>query len=344
MMKIINKIPTPIYLWIAVIIFAASNSITRVIVDLGKMHLVEGRNPISFCNLLFVGNICGLGMMLFIFYKEWQIAKLKKITKGDWLNLTIISILSGTIVPSLIFSALNITSVTNVVLIGRLQSPLTLAFGIFLLGSRIHTLTVAGSIVSFVGVTVTIFFTTTSEMLPIMGEMFSLDKGSVFAAMGSILGAFSTVMGQKHLKQIPLGIFSVFRNFIGTIVFFILANVLYGAQHFAEVFSLFLWQWMLVYAFIIVVVGQLSWLAALRGSTTAQVIFADSCNPIIAIFMAYLFLKEAPTNAQILGGSIILIGIVLSFFGNIKQKTTPLEMVRNNPVKSDEIMGGFKGM
>jgi len=82
--NIFNKIPTPFFLWTAVSIFAESNSITRVIVDLGKMHLVEGRNPISLCNFLFVGNICGLGMMLLIVYKEWEISKLKRFTKQEW--------------------------------------------------------------------------------------------------------------------------------------------------------------------------------------------------------------------------------------------------------------------
>jgi len=65
-----KNIPSSIYLAIAVFIFASSNSITRKIVQIGQNNLIDGRNPISLCNVLFVGNItlilsvCFLGAKL----------------------------------------------------------------------------------------------------------------------------------------------------------------------------------------------------------------------------------------------------------------------------------------
>jgi len=85
-------------------------------------------------------------------------------------------------------------------------------------------------------------------------------------------------------------------------------------------------------------------LTALRGSTATDVNLADSCNLIIAVFMAYLILKEVPTNDQILGGGIILLGIILSFLGNLRQKKTLQEMIRANPVNSHEMISRFKRM
>ena len=55
--KFLMQVPSPMYLGIAVLIFAASNSLTRRIVEIGQAHAINGINPISLCNVLFVGNI-----------------------------------------------------------------------------------------------------------------------------------------------------------------------------------------------------------------------------------------------------------------------------------------------
>jgi hypothetical protein len=47
-----NQIPGRAYLLLSVTIFAAANSVTRRLNELGKENLIEGRNPISFCNVL----------------------------------------------------------------------------------------------------------------------------------------------------------------------------------------------------------------------------------------------------------------------------------------------------
>ena len=45
------------YLWIAILIFAAAASVVARLVEIGEANLIDGRNPISFCNLLFAGNL-----------------------------------------------------------------------------------------------------------------------------------------------------------------------------------------------------------------------------------------------------------------------------------------------
>lgn len=57
--KFSQKIPGQIYLLLAIIIFGASNSITKQLTEIGATKF-PGENPISFCNVLFVGNICAL--------------------------------------------------------------------------------------------------------------------------------------------------------------------------------------------------------------------------------------------------------------------------------------------
>ena len=154
--KILTRTPSLMYLGIAVLIFAASNSLTRKIVEIGQAHLIDGRNPISLCNVLLVGNLCALGLMSLIFHQDWKLKKLKTISRQDWISLTVTGILSGGIAPALMFTALGQANVTNVVLIGRLEPLLILALSVWLLGIRLDHWTVAGSLISFAGI-VTLF-------------------------------------------------------------------------------------------------------------------------------------------------------------------------------------------
>lgn len=79
--RLIYKIPGHIYLWLAVLIFGASGAVTRKVTEIGANHFTDGRNPISLCNVLFVGNLCALIVMLFIYGKQWNKANLKKLSK-----------------------------------------------------------------------------------------------------------------------------------------------------------------------------------------------------------------------------------------------------------------------
>jgi drug/metabolite transporter (DMT)-like permease len=340
--KILMGLPSSIYLGIAVLIFASSNSLTRKIVEIGQAHAVNGRNPISLCNVLFVGNICALGLMTVIFYRDWKPKTLKALTRKDWISLTITGILSGAIAPALIFDALGHTNVTNIVLIGRIEPILTLVLGVWLLGLRVNFWAGAGSVISLAGVIVTAFLGSSGQTMTMAG--FQIGTGEIFVALAAIIGSISTVVGKLQLQSIPLGIFTIYRNILGTVIFFLLANFLYGLNHFAEVLSPFLWEWMIVYAAIIVVTGQLCWLAGLKNASSTELNLANLLNPIAAIVMAYLILGEAPTLAQYLGGSLLLVGIVFGFVGNLYQAKINRELVKPSPREVMEMAIGFRGV
>ena len=340
--KILMRLPSSIYLGIAVLIFASSNSLTRKIVEIGQAHAINGINPISLCNVLFVGNICALGLMTVIFHRDWNPNTLKALTRKDWISLTITSLLSGAIAPALVFSALGQTNVTNIVLIGRLEPILTLVLGVWLLGMRVNFWAGAGSVISLAGVIVTVFLGSSGQTMTMAG--FQIGTGELCVAISAIIGAISAVFGKLQLQSIPLGIFSIYRNILGTVFFFLLANFLYGPNHFAEVLSPFLWQWMLVYAAIIVVTGKLCWLTGLKNATSTELNLANLVNPIAGIVMAYLILGEAPTLAQYLGGSLFFIGIIFGLIGYRYEAKVNRELVKPSPRDAMEMPLGFRGV
>ena len=110
--------------WLAVLIYASSNSIVSLLADIGRQNPVDGRNAISLCNLLFLGSLISLVPMIFMFYKDWTRENLRTLSRKDWGILTLSGILSSAVTPALFFIALDHTTVTNVVLIGRIEPPL----------------------------------------------------------------------------------------------------------------------------------------------------------------------------------------------------------------------------
>lgn len=340
----LSSVPSLVYLWLAILIFAASSSVTRKLIDIGEQNLVNGHNPISLCNVLFVGNLCALLVMLPIFYPQWNRRNLERLTRKDWISLVATAILASAIAPGLFFAALDNTTVTNVVLIGRLEPPLTLALSVWLLGARVNAWTVLGSLLSFAGVGLTAFLASSGPGMMMMGSQMFIGRGEVMVAIAAAILAVSTIVSKSRLQQIPLGIFSLFRTALGTVVFFVLALQIYGAEHFAQAFSPFLWQWMLVYGGVIVVAGQLCWFAGLRNSTSAEVSLASSFNPVAAIAMAFLLLGEVPSLPQIFGGSIILLGVALSLIGNLRQERSKPKPARKSAAAYTGMSGGFKGV
>jgi drug/metabolite transporter (DMT)-like permease len=307
---------------------------------------MDSQNPISLCNVLFVGNLCALIVLILIYGREWNRKNLSRLVKRDWIALIAVAILSGAIAPALVFQALAIAPVNNIILVGRLQPPLTMALSAWLLKERVNRWQVWGAIAAFAGVVLTITLQSPG-MAPVSMAGVKVGSGELFAAVSALATVAATFISKVWLSDVPLGIFSIFRTALGTVIFFFVALSLYGAKHFMGVLSPFLWQWMLVYGFVIVVLGQSFWLKGLRGSTITSVSLASSFTPMVGVLAAYLVLGEAPNLAQYIGSSFILVGIILGQVGIRWQNwgKTNLFKAKSPQIAQDLGSGvGFKGM
>jgi drug/metabolite transporter (DMT)-like permease len=350
---VVNRIPGHFYLWLAVPIFGSSSAVTRKLTELGAQHFVGEHNPISYCNVLFTGNLCALLVLVAIHRKQWQRDILQQILWREWIGLVIVAIFSGAIAPGLIFQALSLTPVTNVLLLGRLEPPLTLALSIWLLGERLNRWEILGSIVAFTGVVLTILLQTNSpletlrdrtNMMSVAG--FQIGVGELMAVSGAIFLSIATIVTKKYLTKVPLGILNTVRTGLGTFIYFWLALWMYGSAHFMDVLSPFLWQWMLLYGTVIVVVGQSLWSVGFRTSSIATASLVGSFTPIFGILAAYLILGELPTNAQYGGGVVILLGLFVGQVG-IRSRTDRLKsigVISRETAQEIEAKIGFKGI
>jgi drug/metabolite transporter (DMT)-like permease len=342
----LRKIPGQAFLWAAVAIFGASSAVTRRLTEIGAQHFMGGSNPISLCNVLFVGNLCALLLLLAIHWRQLNRSILGQLSGKEWIGLILVALLSGALAPGLIFQALSQTAVNNVVLVGRLEPPLTLALSVWMLRERVNVWEVMGAIAAFIGVTLTILLQPPTATMMTMGH-FGIGVGELLAAVGAIALSISAIIGRKRLKRVSLGLFSMVRTALGTVIFFCLALILYGQDHFMGVLSPFLWEWMLLYGAVIVVVGQSFWLTGLKSSSLSMAALIASFTPITAILASYLILGEALTQAQYIGGSVIVLGIFLGQVGS-QRKGLPDGLGSNTRATTTELtvdtQMGFKGL
>lgn len=342
-MKFTKKIPGQLYLWIAVIMFAASNSVVRKLTDIGAQHLVEGRNPISLCNVLFVSNLCALLVLIPGFYREFSWENLRQISRKEWRSLFVLAILSGALAPAFIFTALSETMVSNVIILGRVEPPLILSLSFWFLGDRVHRLEVIGTFVSLVGVALTFILQSPHNNSFYMGFT-ALGKGEILTLLAVLVSVIATIVTKAKLNHIPLGIYINFRMLVGTIIFFVLANLLYGSHHFAEAFSPFLWQWMLLYGIVIVAVGQLFLFKGFKAVTISEASLINSFSPVAGIIAASLILGEQLTIAHYIGGIVIIAGLLLTQIGIWKKSSPKMRIIKPASIQQMEAKIGFKGI
>jgi drug/metabolite transporter (DMT)-like permease len=313
MHQLLAKIPGQVYLWLAILIFGASSSITRKLTEIGASQFMHGHNPISLCNVLFVGNLCALGIMLIVYRNQLTAANFGKISKSEWVSLLIVALLAGALAPAAIFRALALSPVNNIILLGRLEVPLILVLSGFFLKERLHRNQKIGAAIVLTGIFIAVMGDQpTASLTNFTWSNFKVGQGEILTIFAAICLSISNLISKTKLLEIPLGIDSVIRTGFGSIVFFILAVRLYGAGHFMELFSPFLWQWMLAYGTIIVVIGQSFWIKGLKESPIASAAIISCFHPIAGMFFAYWILAESPSIAQIIGSIILLVGLLLS--------------------------------
>lgn len=314
-----ERIPGRVYLLVAVMIFATANSVVRRLTELGVQHpTIDGRNPISFCNVLFVGNLTALVALLLLYGRRVWRADQWQFSRREWAALLAVAVLSGALAPAATFGALALTSVNNVILVGRIEPPLLLVLSAILFRLRVGWLTVAGSVMASLGVVATIALQPSPQ--PLMAGSMGIGRGEALAAIGAIATVLASLASRYALRRVPLGSFSLLRTGVGTLVFGSIVLVVFGPQHFMDIGSPFLWQWMLVYGAGIIVGGQLCWFTGLPRSTPGEVSLASAVSPLAGILAAYAILGEAPNGAQYIGGALILVGIGLNLLETLGQE------------------------
>ncbi len=235
-----------------------------------------------------------------------------------------------------------LTEVINVVLISTLDIPLTLLLGYFLLKERTAKGTILGACLGVLGVAMT-FFLHKPETMPMPMKMTMINigdnpvshflvtlplSGEICVALGVLFTVLAVELSREHLKDVPEGIYSVFRMIVGACIFFVIVLIMLGWVHFIDIFAPILWQWMLLYGGVIIAGGIYSWHKAIKITKSADLAITNAFTPIAGILFAYLILQEIPEKGQIIGGIIILIGIFIALVETLHYERFRKEEIR----------------
>ena len=293
------------FAWIAVVIYAASNSIVALLVGIGEANPVaDGRNAITYMNLLLLGSLLSVIPMAVLFRRDWTQDRLRALTRRDWGVLTLSAFLSSALTPGLFFFALAHTSVTNVVLISRIEPPLFLLAAWLILNERACRRTMSAGLIALAGAVVIIGMRDG-------GGITALGKGEWATVAATLSYVASTLVTRIGLRDIPLGIFSIYRTVAGAVIYFVLVSLIYGPDVFRDIFAPVLWQWIWLYAGVVIVLGQLAWNLALKHACTGDLSLATSFSPLAAILIAALLLGENAGPGFGPGAAMILLAILV---------------------------------
>jgi drug/metabolite transporter (DMT)-like permease len=316
----IPLIPGSAWIWIAIFISAASNSIVSKLHTLGSCHLApDGKNPISFCNIFFTGSVVAFFTLFLTHPKEARPANLRGYSSKEWFLTIVSAALAGAIAPIMFFKALAETSVTNVVLVQTIEIPMVLALAWLIRGERSSRIAITGAMIALVGVTLT-------ALIGHMGPL-KLMRGDIFTIVGTFSGVLATQLSRDVLQRMSPILYGIIRNSLGSILFAMIVLKVYGPAHFGEVFTPYLWEWTLVYGSIVVVGGQLTWLRGVRDAKASDIALAVAFGPVAGVLFAYLILGEKPTLGQYIGGAVILLGVALHLIGERSPKMETPEPV-----------------
>lgn len=319
-----------VFIIISYIILSADEPVIAKLIQLGNSFTIHGRNPISFCNLLFVGSLIGALTLLLTQYKNFRTFNFRKLTSKDWAWLFTSAFFIGFLTPTLFFFGIMYANIINVILLTTLHAPLTL-FAAWLIFSEkpnmrlilASLITVSGSlsIVLIQQWTAThekpmIHITSTGPLYDFLAA--TPHSGEICIFLGVVSSTISTLISFHAVTILPGGIFNTFRMGLGSVFFFFIALAMFGWGHFADLLSPFLWKWMLLYGPVIVGMGMFFNYLGLQSIKVADDVIASSLMPLSSIFFSYLILGEVPGFAQIIGGCIIFTGIILAMREQIR--------------------------
>ena len=270
-------------------------------IAIGLTPELDFNNAISFCNVLFIGNLCG-GLVTFaIAGPRRLIRELRAVRGRAWIALAV-TIILAIFIPLLIFTALTTTSVTNVILLGRLESVAFAVASLVFFRTPIGRWQAAGLTIITAGVLTLVLVTGMGQVA--RGDWLVIGSTALFG-----LAACTSKLALRHLC---VQTFVFLRNFASAIVFFCVALIYYGPAHFGDAFGPELWLAMLVYGGAVVVLAQLAWYRALNDLPSATIGTWANLTPVLALFFAAVLLGERPGLAQSIGGVVIIAGMLIA--------------------------------
>jgi len=268
----------------------------------GKILLKE----VSPFIILVLNQLLAYAILFFLLRLRKEIRKMTHLSKKDFKIMYAISLFSAVAGPLLFLLGLKLTSATNTILIGKAEALLTSLIAILILREKISMHQIMGAVTMFFGI---IVIATNN-----FANGVSFNIGDILIFCSALSFAVGTVLFKKFMHHIPPEIIVAVRNLCGATLLFVISlylvdyTVLFGVINVGFIIAL------LGLVVLTTIVGQYLWYKALELTSATRVSLVGLSSPLIAIFYAIIFLKESLDVPQLIGGSFIIVGLVLLEF------------------------------
>lgn len=283
----------------ATVLFALGPALLKSLMNIAS-GIGLGTSGLSYCNVLFVGNFCAGAVTLLVGRPGRilrEIAVLPRRAKTDLVLGAIVS----TIHPALLYTALERTSVINIVLLSRFNGIVYVLAAWLLLRAAVSRSEVFGYSIIGAGVIVLLLF----------NNMGHVGTGDGLVLLATVFFTMTELISKRVLRHTSIQAYVFFRNFVSALIFFGIGMRVFGLEHFAEAFSGDLWVLMVLYAGIAIVAAQAAWLKAVQVLPVKAVANSQLLNPLFSIVFAYLLLGEVPTYSQSLVIGLVFVGMLI---------------------------------
>lgn len=209
---------------------------------------------------------------------------------------------------------LRLTSVPARAMTGRLESVDFLAASAWLLGDRYGGWVQVNASLTVLGVVTAVVFPVVVEHHPMEGKV-----GYVYLVLGGWGYTLSLLITKKYLVHLPVGLLSLFKLSLGTILFHFLSVWQHGQMDMPSMASSSsssfyyppaLLRTMLWYAPLFVTSTQVLWLRALKLCSPSVLSIGMNANFVVTVLMGGVILGKWPTVGEMVGGAFILVSIV----------------------------------
>lgn len=233
------------------------------------------------------------------------------------LPLFLIGIISSALAPVLFIMGLKLTTLTNTVLISRAEGVIMSVLAVFVLKETITKHQVAGTAVMFCG----IWFISAAAVLVPHEQAWSMGVGDILVFMSAVAYALSNVLYKKYLNNLRPEVIVSMRNVFGAVSLLVAVSVLSAMSGTPLELGAFLdpgIAFLLGFAIVAMIAGQLLWYGALEKTSANRVSVVILFSPVIGVAYAAAFLGEAVTAAHLAGGGLIVAGLLFMEYHSIK--------------------------
>jgi len=239
-----------------------------------------------------------------IFYRK----KTKELIKKEALKDLLLTSILITFMFVLIYLGLSYTTAGNMSVILLMQIFFSyLYFNIF--GKEkmgvIHSL---GALLMGIGALIVLF----------PGE-FHLNKGDMLILLAAATAPIANLYQKKAREKVSSETVLFFRTIFAFPILIFLASIFepnVSIESYREVLI-----YLILNGFLVLGIGKILWIEALHRISITKLSAMASFIPLFTLIFAYLFLKETPTKAQIVGAFIIITGsFFITYKKNIKKR------------------------